>query len=58
MRAVTLFYLGKIKPNDNHWLNNEDRPPKKQLYIFVWTQIKSYISIYQLLIWLLSNVPS
>lgn len=32
---------------------------KKSSYIFLHvTQIKSYISIYQLLIWLLSNIPS
>lgn len=59
MKAVILFYLGKIKPDDNRLLNNETTAPQKSSYIFLCgTQIKSYISIYQLLILLPSNVPS
>ena len=49
MKELILFYLGKVKPNDNHLPNNEEQ--KKGSYIFLYvTQIKSYISIYQLLI--------
>lgn len=33
MKAVILFYLGKIKPNDNHLPSNKDK--KKQLHIFI-----------------------
>lgn len=56
LNESSYFIWGKIKPNDDHLPNNKD---PKSSYIFLYvTQIKSYISIYQLLIWLLSNIPS
>lgn len=48
LNESSCFIWGKIKLNDNHLPNNKDQ---KSSYIFLYvTQIKSYVSIYQLLI--------